>query len=215
MTEDTVETIDINPSLRVRIEPDQDADSPAEWDNVGQIAYLAKSRYFLGTEKVSVDRMHEIDEGIESGKLIGLPVYAYVHSGSTIATKPFSCAWDSGRSGWVYCTREKAIAEFGKKLLTKKVREAALKCLQGEVETFAQYLEGDVYGYIVERVIRDEDGEEIDTEELDSCWGMYGLDYAKEQGKAQAEWQVAQDAKEAVEVAYWAARDVETKGARA
>lgn len=185
MSKDSVETIDINPTLRVRVEYDNHAESPGDWDNVGQIAYCS-SRETLGTENVSRDRLDEIRDGIRDGSLIGMPVYAYVHSGATIATTPFSCPWDSGQSGFVYCTKEKAIEEFGKKIVTAKVRAKALKCLAGEVETFDQYITGQVYGFIVERVTRDEDGDEVDTEELDSCWGHYGLDYCKEQGIAAA-----------------------------
>ncbi len=211
MSNYTVETIDINPGLRIRIEPDIDSESPGEWGNVGKITYRKGSRYVLGTEEVDQERFEEIGRGIESGDLLGLPVCAFVHSGNTIATHPFSCPWDSGRSGWVYCTKKKAIAEFGKKVLTEKVREAALRCLQGEVETFAQYLRGEVYGYIVERVERDEDGDIVDTEHLDSCWGFYGLEYAIEEAKSSAQYHVEQDNAEAVEAGVMAARGIVTE----
>lgn len=207
MKHDSVETIDITPTLRVRIEQDTDAQSPEDWCNLGQIAY-SSSRKYLGTENVSRERLMEISKGIEDGSLIGMPVYAFVHGGSTIRTYPFNCPWDSGQSGFVYCTKEKAIKEFGKKVLTVKAREMALKCLNLEVEAFNQYLEGDVYGVIVERVKRDEDGDEVDTEELDSCWGFYGLDYAREEAKRMGEDQAELDVKEAAEAQHWAARDV-------
>ena len=41
------------------------------------------------------------------------------------------------------------------------------KVLRGEVKVYDQYLQGDVYGYVIE----DADGEEID-----SSWGYYGDD---------------------------------------
>ena len=209
MKHDSVETIDITPTLRIRVEQDTDAQSPENWSNLGQIAYCS-SREYLGTENVSRDRLDEISKGLRDGSLIGLPVYAYVHSGSTIRTYPFDCPWDSGQSGLVYCTKEKAIEEFGKKVLTTKAREMALSCLRSEVEAFDQYLRGDVYGVIVERVKRDEDGDEVGTEVLASCWGFYGLDYALEEAKRMAEEQAAEDLKEAAEAAYWSQRDVVT-----
>lgn len=210
MTDLTVETINISPTLRVRIEYDRDPDSPANWDNVGEIAYTS-TRHTLGTQEVSRDRMDEIAQGIRSGKLIGLPVYAYVHSGSMIAAgkrlkgtsgkfvfcNPFSCPWDSGQSGFVYTTREKAIREFGKKIMTNKVKQATLQCLAGEVETFSQYLEGDVYGYIVERTELDEDGDPGEWEGLESCWGYYGIEYARAEGKSVAEHWAAEEAQPA------------------
>jgi hypothetical protein len=40
------------------------------------------------------------------------------------------------------------------------------------VETWNQYLSGDVYGFIIE------DGEGTD---VDSCWGFYGLETVKQE----------------------------------
>lgn len=164
--------------LRVLIEQDCDPQSPTEWDNVGKIAYVS-DRYTLGTEHVSRDRLDEIAAGIGSGELIGMPVFAYIHSGATIRaaeSNPFHCPWDSGQSGFVYCTREKAIQEFPGQA-EKVVRREALRVMVGEVETFNQYLQGDVYGY---RIM---DGDD----EIESCWGFYGLDYVTEEAKAVAE----------------------------
>lgn len=159
----------------LRILTDDDPMSPAEWDNLGQIAYCS-DRYTLGTESVSQDRLHEIGEKIESGEYIGLPVYAYVHGGATISTGAFSCPWDSGQSGFVYCTREKAIAEWGN---TPDCEANALRVLRGEVETFDQYLTGAVYGYTV----TDKDGDIVD-----SCWGFYGLETVEEEGEGSLEY---------------------------
>lgn len=167
----------------LRILTDDSPDSPADWDNLGQIAYCS-DRYTLGTEHVSRDRLDEIAAGIEDGSLIGLPVYAYVHSGATISTSPFSCPWDSGQCGFVYCTAAKGLEEFGTKRDrlnaaegkfrkgTGSLRAKALKCLIGEVKTFDQYLRGDVYGY----TITDKDGDVVD-----SCWGYYGIECAEQE----------------------------------
>jgi len=42
---------------------------------------------------------------------IMLPLYLYDHSGITMSTGKFSCPWDSGQVGWIYCTIEKAMEE--------------------------------------------------------------------------------------------------------
>lgn len=207
--ENTVEVTDITPTLRTRIEYDQEPENPGEWDNVGKISYVS-DRYTLGTEHVSREQNEEIGQGIEDGTLVGLCVYAYVHSGSTIRTAPFSCPWDSGLSGFVYCTREVAVREWGKKILSKKVKEKALAYLQGEVKAFDQYLTGDVYTVCTERVERDEEGEEVSCEMLDSCCGFYGLEYAQEEAKIMGEDQLALDLKEAIERAECEARDMVT-----
>jgi len=175
----SVETITISDTVRVRIEYDPDPDNPKDWGNLGEITYNSRSRYVLGTEPVEVDRFEEIGRKIMSGEYIGLPVWAYVHSGSTIRageTNLFSCPWDSGRSGWVYTTREKVLDWFRVKRITKAIRERALDCLRGEVEAFDTYLRGEVYGYVTEELV---DGE---WQERDSCWGYYGLDDVRKAG---------------------------------
>jgi len=155
----------------LRILTDDSYESPADWDNLGQIAYCS-DRYTLGTEHVSRDRLDEIAQGIEDGSLIGLPVFAYVHSGATISTSPFSCPWDSGQCGFVYCKASDAEDNWAG---DPHFRANALRVLSGEVKTFDQYLRGDVYGYVIE----DKDGDVVD-----SCWGFYGIEYAEEEARS-------------------------------
>lgn len=170
----TVETIDISPTLRVRIEHDPDAPNPrTEYDNVGTIVYTS-GRYVLGDERISADAMGELLGDIRAGRLIGIPVYAYIHSGTVLKaswTNPFSCPWDSGMCGLIYCTPEKAQEEWGSEA---DPTAAALKYLAGEVNTYSSYLAGECHGYVVERVYLDDEGEETHTEELNSCWGFLG-----------------------------------------
>lgn len=49
--------------------------------------------------------------------------------------------------------------------------------LQGTIDLYGAWAWGDVYGYVVEFAIYDEDGEVEDWEEVDSCWGFYGDDH--------------------------------------
>jgi hypothetical protein len=95
-----------------------------------------------------------------------LPLYLYDHSGITMATKPFSCSWDSGCVGFIYATKANIKLAFGKSQFHRHLRKQAFEVLQGEVETYDQYLTGDVWGY---RIV-----DEVTDEELDSCWGFYG-----------------------------------------
>lgn len=152
----------------LRILTDDSPESPADWENLGQIAYCS-DRYTLGTERVSRDRLDEIAEGIKDGSLIGLPVFAYVHGAATISTSPFSCPWDSGQCGFVYCKASDAEDEWAG---DPHFRANAIRALSGEVKTFDQYLRGDVYGY----TITDKDGDVVD-----SCWGYYGIEYAEQE----------------------------------
>lgn len=98
---------------------------------------------------------------------IVLPVYVYDHSGRTYSTRPFSCPWDSGQIGWTFISLADVRKEYGVKRITKAIREKATRMLVAELETYNQWASGDVWGYIVE----DDEGDE-----LDSCWGFYGMD---------------------------------------
>lgn len=171
--------LEISPTEFVEVTQDTDPISPADWDNIGEIAYSAHSRYVLGTKPVSQGELKDIARQIEIGTLVGLPVYAYIHGGVKIRaadSNPFSCPWDSGQSGFVYAPREQVFREYGGKRMTKRIREAAKNLLRAEVETFSQYLEGDVWV-----ITHTKDGEVVDC-----CGGYYGYEYALEEAKAMA-----------------------------
>lgn len=110
---------------------------------LGKITYKGSSPYRLGNEPVSLGRFEQITKDINAGELIGLPVYAYVHSGETISTQPFTCPFDSGRSGWVYCTLKAALKfgagkddplEFAREQLRKDVKWFDETVLNGSEE---------------------------------------------------------------------------------
>ena len=139
---------------------EEDASNPQkDWDPFGEILYAKRSRYVLGGRAVDSDEMREIAEDPNN---IVLPVYAYVHGGSTISTGAFSCQWDSGQSGYVWISKADALSQLGKKRLTTKTREKILENLRGTVRTFAMFLEGDVYDLRVYRVDENGDIDESD-----------------------------------------------------
>lgn len=144
-----------------------------EFDNLGTMVCFHK-RYILG------DRGHTYDcndyeswdeleaDIIRTEKPAALlPVYMYDHSGVTINTTGFSCPWDSGQIGFIFISKKKALAEYGGKIVTKRLRERLETYLRNEVETYDQYLRGDVWGYTIF-----DDNDEI----IDSCGGFYGHD---------------------------------------
>lgn len=116
----------------------------------------------LDYANVKYDRVKSalIDKVIDEHYLIA-PLYLYDHSGLAMSTGSFSCPWDSGCVGVYVLTAEEIEAEFG------GCWEKARKYVDAVVETYSQWLGGDVCGYIAE----DEDGEFID-----SCTGFYGSD---------------------------------------
>ena len=186
--------------ITVRVEQDCDSTNPAhDWDMVGTLVLIDRCRYDFGHDTASYDELRNISDDENN---IVLPVYMYDHSGITINTTGFSCPWDSGQVGVIYCTKQKAVAEFGKKLCTKTVREKATACMVGEVKAIDDYLTGNVWGYVVE---------DADGNELDSCWGFVGDEgYCLEEGRSAAQYWIEKARKEQEESAYLAHREVVT-----
>jgi len=176
-------------TLTAHIYQDDDPESPREWSNVGTMVCWHRG-YNLGDEQPSVDPrtyllrllcdadpdagerlddadMPDILEALEPAYVV-LPLYLYDHSGITMRTSAFSCPWDSGQVGFIYVSILDAGREWSS-LEGEALRERASEYLRWEVETYDQYLTGDVYGVVVE---------DADGEHLDSCWGFHGWDYA-------------------------------------
>ena len=157
----------------IEIIQENDPESPREWDNLGKMICF-HSRYNLG-DKHDFSR-EEAQKFLKSKEIcVSLPLYLYDHSGITMKTSPFSCRWDSGQVGWIVVSKEQVRKEYNVKRINKELVEKVTKVLEGEVETYDQYLTGDVYGYRISKVTECELGHEH-KEEVDSCWGFYGED---------------------------------------
>lgn len=122
------------------------------------------------------DKQALIDTAGKLGMVI-LPLYLMDHSSVSMSTGDYGDRWDSGMVGVIFCTPEVVKREWGE---GPEARAKALKCLEVEVETYSAYLEGDVWGFSISPYICDDsDAGYTLTEELESCWGFYGYEYAK------------------------------------
>jgi hypothetical protein len=103
---------------------------------------------------------------------IVLPVYMYEHSGrvwrlgSDFRDSDYFDAWDSGIVGVMYVTKADMLKEY--EAINEETKAKAAKVLQGELNMYAAWAEGDVWGFSV----KDEDGDD-----LGSYWGFYGFDH--------------------------------------
>lgn len=88
--------------------------------------------------------------------------------------------------GWIKVSKQNRIdwGIHGKKGVEEKVRANALASLT----EWEAYINGNVYGYIVEAF---HTGEDTPSEE-DSCWGYYGSDDAEASAKDAANWMAKQ-----------------------
>lgn len=193
-----IETIEKD-GFTLKLYPDEDPESPRSYDNLGTMVCWHR-RYHLGD--INGKKKYGTAEDFTAwwqangkGGVI-LALYLYDHSGITMSTSPFSCPWDSGQVGYIYADETKIRQEYDlldpSKKIHADVKKRVMGVLQAEVETYDQFLTGQVYGY----VIADQAGEHVG-----SCWGFYGFDYCK--GEAETE------------LAYWikeyAKRDAEAQ----
>lgn len=159
----------------VKLFQDETPESPREWDNLGTMLYL-RGDYTLGDKEASAEEIRAIAERPD---VICLKLYVYIHSGVTIRTMPFGCPWDSACVGIVYVETAKVLKEWKRKRMSKALMKTVLENLQCEVKTFDQYLQGDVYGFTIEKPNACKTCAHDEPIQVDSCWGFYGLEYAE------------------------------------
>lgn len=209
---------------RVRIMQDEDAPNPREeFDNIGSMVCW-HNRYILGDKKLNprklspqaflwdlvkayeepdilealVDRAADEYRKVLVEDLLPLvdkfyviePLWLYDHSGLSMS-RGSTCPWDSGQVGFQFVELSKLRAEFGNvPRMDAELRELGKKLLDQELGDYDQYLRGDVWGF----AIKDADGVEVD-----SCWGHFGFQYAKDsaneavealmESRARADWE--------------------------
>lgn len=161
------------------------ANPRTEFDNLCLMNCLHR-RYDFGDKNVKeilFTKLGIIDRSLDSRDLIkkarakglifhSMPIYMYEHGNIALSTKPFSCTFDSGQLGEIIVFNDDIKKEFSIKRFTKKNKDEILakviKNMESEVETYSQYVSGEVYGFKV----LDEDGDV-----LDSCYGFYGNNF--------------------------------------
>jgi len=174
MTDYDVGIHDIN-GKQVEVEQDLDVTDPrADYDHVGTMVCW-HGRYQLGDEQPKEEWFDYYKREIEPHEVGGvvLPLYLYDHSGITMSTSAYSCPWDSGQVGWIYCTRKQVEEECNGDL------ELAKKNLEYEVLEYDQYLRGDVYTVTVYTVHECSLGH-LHREIEDSLSGLYGLEVVQD-----------------------------------
>lgn len=189
--------------LRLVIEQDEFPEDPRSWDNLGTM--LCRNRHYqLGdcnTNRETEEQLAEIcrkygksDEEIDEmtfaeeiqfilnqDNICGLPLYITDHSGISMQTYRFD-AWDSSFVGLIFVEKDFYLAQTCLKD-EEGWKEKAKETLKSEVETYSDFLEGNVYEWTLYEptvVIRQSmDGKELsreiveEGEVLDSMGGFY------------------------------------------
>ena len=100
---------------------------------------------FIGDPEETLEEFFTVGDYIIESSVVILPLYLYDHGEITMSTGRFSCPWDSGQVGWIYCTKERFIAETG-------------------------YTEAELFSKDTKRT--PEVGERVRIEERGDAWGM-------------------------------------------
>lgn len=189
--------------LRVKIIQDESPSSPRENDNVGTITAWSRDynlsdhktttddpRAFIASLAADFDPTFDADEDsneraetIVEANLVILPVYMCGHGDVSLRVGGQSAEWEGrGQVGWIHClrseARDKCLADPNAS--EADIEAAGIKCLTVEVEEYGRYVNGEVYGYVLEGL----DGRKIED---GSCWGLIGLDWAQQAAREAAE----------------------------
>ena len=183
MSDNLIDTLAPLEGFTVSLYADEDASylNPRDNDNLGRMVCFHK-RYTIGDKHTYREDDYtswtEVLEAIEAEEgllAIACAIYMIDHSGTALRVgNDFSDCdpgdWDSGQVGWVFVTRAAMDKEYGATWDTEQLAQAR-KCIDSEVNEYGRWANGEVYGYVV----RDADGEDVD-----SCWGYIGYEWAEQ-----------------------------------
>lgn len=171
-----------------------------EYEEFEELSTREKYKLACESDKVYIQELNLYDHS-------GLTI-------STSSGYPYNDRWDAGCVGWIYVSKENAIKEWGgipekdengefiriphahpdgsvtysteyTPITEENWKEVAEYHMDNEVETYDQYLRGDVYGFTLTKKSIKQDicphcGEVIKEyeveEDVDSCWGFYGCE---------------------------------------
>jgi hypothetical protein len=153
--------------MKYKILVDHNPFNPRDEENMGTIA-LVSNRYLSEDYIMSYDDINNILSNKKD--YISLPLFAYIHGNIALNTVGFSCPWDSGQIGCIFVNKSEIRDSFRVKRVGPKLHDKILSYLSDEVRIYHNYLNNEVYGYIIY---------DDDNQEIDSCWGYYDRSQAE------------------------------------
>lgn len=160
-----VKTIEKRKVAIAKIIQDEMTESPSAWADEDIFLVGGHRKFYVpfsGQKTIDLDIYRKGCEKREKTHWI-FPLEAYIHSGVSLALRGEGNFPDRQ---WDVCTVGSVFVSKKEWEFEKEARKAAIFL----IEEWNIYLSGDVYGVVIE----DEEGNE-----LGSCWGYYGLEYAE------------------------------------
>lgn len=184
----TIETFKEN-GFTVKIGYDEDAYSPrSDGYNAANLVLWGRNYDFPNDAGIDLDAFSGWDEVAKElsenyDALVVSPVWVYEHSGIALKagearTYPFDDPWDSAQAGVAYVTRQ-TWSECQGTAWTGSDEDVATahRLIQGDVETYSKYVNGEVYYYSIQ---------DFDGEVVDACGGFYGYEDVESEAKGAA-----------------------------
>lgn len=175
--------------LQMSIHYDEDCATPRDHDNLGTLLIHPAKAHWVSTQQGDI----VIDLDIPMGdnprthlrnllsKQLGLTlndVFAYpitlYESGEVNLSLGDKKGWDYAVCGYIVVEKEKIRNEYGTRYISKNIRKRVEACLQGELSLLADWINGYVYGYTIDKVTYDNAHNETNREQLASTWGYIG-----------------------------------------
>ena len=170
----------------VRVDIDRNPLNPrTDWDNVTTMLCLHK-RYDLGDKhnykSSDFDSWDEMKEQIllDYNVLMIRPLYLFDHSGITISTSSFNDRWDSGQVGFIIIEEKQWKSMMGEDM--DRSEDRLQRIIDGDVETYDNYLQGYVYEYKVYEIETCSLGHDHQRL-IESCGGYFDEEDCRSEGE--------------------------------
>lgn len=144
--------------MSIKIYYDEDAESPMSWGNADFFLCADYRHLFVDKTPISADECRDVlNEGkaFLNGYYI-FPVSICDHSGIALSLAT-SRGWDYTNGSAFICVKRQKGWSWAKSQAEKRAENL--------LDTWNEYLSGEVYGFVVEDEYEDH---------VDSCWGYYG-----------------------------------------
>lgn len=190
-----------NGRFRIRILNDQSPSSPREDTNLCRIIGWNRdyrlsdedepSPRYIGVDQSAEEYVESVfgpdDDGNRADVLFYAPLRLDDYGSGGVRLSIGGDGFDWKRSdGVVYIAPGDWNDCMGENHPKPTTRDAWIELIKGEIELYQDYINGNVYGYVVEKVVTCDRGFEH-YEDADSCWGFmgngsfkYALDEARE-----------------------------------